>query len=311
MKKAEFDFVWLFAIIAGAAILVLAIYGATKATDSLRYQQETQLTKSLAVVLGPLQSGYADSKTNKISFKQDTRIDNYCANDGFGENVLSTRTKSTMGTEWTKQTGEITIKNLYIFSSSQEGKNFEILSKPFNFPFKIGDILIINSEQFCSPKIPEEIKTDIKNLGLTNWQIENCSKDIVKTICFGTTTCDINVYGTCSSMDCDSKYDEGYVEKDGKRLYYAGNLMYGAIFSEKDLYDCNVQRLIYRATQISDILSDKAKLMDSRGCPTSLQADLEFWASTLNKSTASSIVDKNKLAQALDKQESMERCKLW
>lgn len=310
MKKAEIDFVWIFAIIAGAAILVLAIYGATKAADSLKYQQETEQTKSLAVVLGPLQAGYADSKTNKIYFKQDTRIDNYCTSEEFGTNVLSTRTKSSIGDKWSAQTGEITVKNQYIFSSSQEGKNFEILSQPFNFPFKVADILIMNAEKVCSQKLPSELKDEIKNLNLINWEIENCSEES-KTVCFGTSNCDINVLGTCSTMDCDSKYDEGYVEKEGKRLYFVGNLLYAAIFSDKDLYDCNVQRLIYRTQQVSEILSEKARLMDSRGCPTALQADLSFWSSTLNKTNSNSIVDKNKIAIALEKQESNERCKLW
>jgi hypothetical protein len=310
MKKGEFDFVWLFAILAGAAILVLAIYGATKATDSMKYQQETQLTKSLAVILGPLQSGYADSKTNKISFGQETRIDNYCNDEGFGSNVLSTRTKSSIGNTWTTQTGEIAVNNLFIFSSSQQGKKFDILSKPFNYPFKVGEILIINSEKLCVKKMPIELEQDLENLAMASLEIVNCSEES-KTICFGNSGCDINVYGTCSTMDCDSKYDEGYVEKNGERIYFVGNLLYAAIFSDKDLYDCNVQRLLYRASQLSQILSEKASLMDSRGCSTSLKADLSFWASTLNKSSVSSLDDNNKIARGLQKQASTERCKLW
>jgi hypothetical protein len=306
-KKAEFDFVWLFAIIAGAAILILAVYGATKGADTLRYQQETQLAKSLAVVLGPLQAGLSDSSTNQISFKQDTRITNDCSEIGFGSNQMTTATKSGIGKEWTTQRGEITINNLYIFSSNQEGKRFEILSKPFNYPFKVADLLFISSEKYCLQKAPKDLEKEMLNLA--NFQSENCTEDM-KTICFGTSGCDIDIYGTCSAS-CDTKYDEGYVEKGGDRFYFVGSLMYGAIFTEKEVYDCNVKRLIYRATQVSEILADKAKLMDSKGCSTAMQSDLVYWASVLNKTVPDSIVDKNDIAKSINEKASNERCKSW
>lgn len=308
-KKADFDFVWLFAILAGAAILMLSIYGATRGADTLRYQQETQQARSLSVVLGPLQAGFADSKTNVISFKQDTRITNFCSEEGFGTNKLSTATKSNIGDKWSQQGGETTIKNQYIFSSFQEGKNFEVFSKPFNYPFKVGDVLFMSAEKYCIPKVPTELESEIKGLGLSNWQLGNCTEDI-PTICFGSPTCDINVIGTCSA-NCKTKYDEGYVQKDGDRFYYVGSLMYGAIFSEKELYDCNVNRLIYKAKQISEILSDTAKLMDSRGCSTNMQSELTVWAKTLNTTVPDSIVEKNDIAKAIEKQHSDERCRTW
>ena len=308
-KRAEFDFVWLFAIIAGAAILVLAIYGATKGADTLRYQQETQLAKSLSVVLGPLQAGFADSRTNVISFKQDTRLTNDCSEGDFGSNKMSTATKSGIGQEWSQQGGETTIRNLYIFSSAQEGKNFEVFSKPFSYPFKVGDLLFISSDKYCLKNVPKDLESDIKGLGLSNWYLGNCTDDM-KTICFGNSGCDINIFGTCS-VDCDTKYDEGYLEKEGERFYFVGSLMYGAIFAEKDLYDCNVNRLIYRATQISEILADDTSLMDSRGCSTAMQPELVYWASVLNKTNPDLIVDKNDIAKSLQNKESSARCKPW
>ncbi len=308
-KKAEFDFVWLFAILAGAAILVLAIYGATKGASTLKYQQETQLAKSLAVVLGPLQAGFADSKTNMISFKQDTRITNSCSDIEFGTNMISTATKSGIGEPWSQQGGEIIIKNQYIFSSTQEGKKFDVFSKPFNYPFKVGDLLFISSDKYCIEKVPKELESEIKSIGLSNWYTENCTEDM-KTICFGSLTCDINVVGTCSA-GCDTKYDEGYVQKDNERLYYVGSLMYGAIFADKELYDCNVNRLIYRATQISEILAEDAKIMDSRGCPTNMQPEFVFWASTLNKTVPDSIVEKNDIAKSIAIKHSSISCKSW
>jgi hypothetical protein len=306
-KKADFDFVWLFAILAGAAILILAIYGATKGADTLKYQSDTQLAKSLSVVLGPLQAGFSDSLTNTVSFQQETKIINYCSDSAFGSNELSISTKD--GKDWTPQSGEIKIRNQYVFSSETSGKRFEVLSRPFNFPFKVGDLLFINSGAYCIEKLPKELEKEIKSLNLNNFQIENCSENI-PTICFGSGSCDINVYGTCA-VDCKTKYDEGYVEKVGEKLYFVGSLMYGAIFSDKEVYECNVKRLIFRAKTLSEILAEKASLMDSRGCSTNIQPELIFWASTLNKTNLTNIIDKNDFAKSLEEKQKSERCKSW
>jgi len=66
-KRGQFNFVWLFAIIAGGAILVLAIYGATKAGDSQRFQTDTEIAKELAILTDPLQVGFAEGSFGKIT----------------------------------------------------------------------------------------------------------------------------------------------------------------------------------------------------------------------------------------------------
>lgn len=308
-KKGEFSFVWLFAILAGAAILMLAIYGATKSTSTMRYAQEAELTKSFSVILGPLGAGFSDSKKSTVAFKQDTRIENYCSDIKFGENTLSLSTKSSTGETWTENGAETSIKHQYVFSSFQENKKFDVFSKPFDYPFEVADLIFISSEDFCLKNVPTDIEKQISSLQLSRWKTENCTGEET-TICFQSSMCDINIYGTCTS-DCKSKYDEGYVEKEGERLYFVGSLLYGAILSEKELYDCNINRLMYRTAQIAAVLADKTSLMDLRGCSTNLAGELGFWSSIVSSMSPSEVVSKNQVAKQIQEKADKERCKSW
>ena len=118
-KKAQFNFVWLFAIIAGGAILVLAIYGATKVGDIQRFQTDTEVAKSLAIITDPLQVGFAESSFGKISFRQETRINNICVDGNFGRHKISATTRSNIGEEWNPPGAQVPIHNKYIFSSGR------------------------------------------------------------------------------------------------------------------------------------------------------------------------------------------------
>ena len=96
-KKAQFNFVWLFAIIAGATILVLAVYGAMKAGDTMRFQTDSEIAKSISIISDPLQAGFSEGSFGKILFKQETRINNFCFDGGFGTHSISVSTKSDIG----------------------------------------------------------------------------------------------------------------------------------------------------------------------------------------------------------------------
>jgi len=311
-KKGEFNFVWLFALIAGSAILLLAIYGATKGVTQENYGHSVELAKAFSVVLGSSGAGASDlNKIPSIKLRNKIRLQNTCSDVGFGENSLSVGVRSANDGAWQKQGGEIDITSQYIFSSNQESKQFEVFSMPFKFPFKVADVIFLtsSSESFCFKNAPKEIERVIRSFQLPNWKLKDCSGN-EKTICFQNSRCDINIYGTCT-IDCKSKFDEGYVEKDGERLYFIGGLMYGAILSEKELYDCNINRLLYRAAVLSDVLSKKASLMDSRGCPTSIQGELSSWSNNLKEMKPSDLNYKNILAKNIEKIAKGGRCKVW
>lgn len=56
-KGMEFSFVWLFAILAGTAILFLAIYGAISVGKGMSNSQNTLVAKELTVISDSLQAG--------------------------------------------------------------------------------------------------------------------------------------------------------------------------------------------------------------------------------------------------------------
>ena len=91
----------------------------------------------------------------------------------------------------------------------------------------------------------------------------NCSQNSVK-VCFESASdCDIEVEGLCDDYRCDSEYDYGYVVKNNIRLYYVGDLLYGAIFSSPEIYECNVKRLMKRLIQQALIYKDEIFLISS------------------------------------------------
>jgi len=299
-KKGDFDFEWLFAIVAGAIILMLAIYGVSKIGDAQRYTTDSGVAKQLTILTDPLQAGFADGSYGKVIFNQESRINNKCDNVGFGTNSISISTRSSVGEEW-KRPGAATSTAKYIFSSNlQQGKEFYVFSKSFNMPFKVADLLFVNSKKYCFVTSSETsaIENELNGLNMGNIEVgsrNNCSDDSIK-VCFNS-RCNISIYGNCDSSGCNSVFDEGYVEKDGKRFNYVGSLMYAAIFSDYDIYNCNVKRLIYRTANIAKVYAKKADLMNSRDCNTNLQSDMEFLASVINSSDLDSV---NSIAKGIE-----------
>jgi hypothetical protein len=311
-KKGEFEFVWIFAIIVGGAILFLAIYGAVKFGDSAQYRTNTEIARQLATLTDPMQAGFADGRFGKIEFREETQIRNYCFDDGLGKNEIAVATKPKTGQkDWTLSGGRISLYNKYIFSEEiNQADTFYIFSKPFEFPYKINDLIFLTTKDYCFLGAPYEIVNEVISLKMPNIIIDNCTSSAIR-VCFGTgTNCDIKVYGACSS-DCDSKYDYGTVEKKGQTLRYVGSLIYGAIFSEKQIYECNVQRLISRDREIASILSSKAERMNARDCNVDLSNSIIYWEQMLANVTASEIISLYPASKELNRNNDIKQCNLW
>ena len=134
-NMGQFNFVWLFAIVAGGAILFLAIYGALQFGDTLRYGSDTKAAKSIAILTDPLQAGFAEGSFGKILFRQEARVNNICFDGEFGKNDISVSQRSDVGAEWNLAGGATSVYNKYIFSSEKSsGFDYYVFSKPFNFP---------------------------------------------------------------------------------------------------------------------------------------------------------------------------------
>jgi hypothetical protein len=314
MKRGQFNFVWIFAILAGGSILALAIWGALQTGDVLRYRGDTQTGMSIAILLDPMQAGFSDSNTpGPISFKKETRIRNVCfsGDDNFGKNDISISSRNGLNDEWSASGGANSVYNKYIFSEEYgQGFDFYVFSLSYLFPYKVSDLIFLTADEYCFVNVPSKIEDEILDLNLENFFVDNCS-DSMKKVCFaGGNDCDMIVYGSCSG-NCDTMYDYGVVEKDGDELKYYGNLMWGAIFSEKRLYDCNVERLMYRNGRIADVFSGKADFMNARNCNTDLKSDLVAWRSMVSNSTSDDLVRLAGYANDFERKNSAERCGLW
>lgn len=314
IKKGEFSFVWIFAILAGGSILVLAIYGAVQTGDSLRYKSDTEIGKSISILTDPLQAGFADSSYGKIVFQQETRLNNICFDGEFGKNDISIATRSGVGEDWNLAGGATSVHNKYIFSKEKnEGFDYYVFSKPFNFPYKVSDLIFLMDGDYCFLGAPDEIIEEVGRLGIDNiiFGAENCSSGAEK-VCFGSNegSCDSIVYGSCSG-NCDSVYDEGVVSKSGAELRYIGNLMWGAIFSDNAVYECNVKRLMFRTAWIAEVFSEKADYMNARDCGTGLKGEMITWRSMVSESGSEDLMRLRKLGDDLEKENDREVCGLW
>src|SRR5947207_1850093 len=93
MKKRgdlQISFAWLFAIIVGAFILVLTIYGLTKITKTGGTETSVEAGKEISVLLNPLETSFEEATSTKISMPIQTRINNKCDNSGeFGTQGIS------------------------------------------------------------------------------------------------------------------------------------------------------------------------------------------------------------------------------
>lgn len=312
MKKAQFNFVWLFAIIAGSAILFLAIFGAVRTGDSARFQIDTEVAKSISVLTDPLQAGFSEGSFGRITFRQETMINNICFSENFGKNDISVATKSTVGEEWNLAGGATSIHNKYIFSSEKNfGKDYYVFSKPFKFPYKVADLTFLTSDNYCFFNTPEEVADKITGLNMPNIKVENCTFADAVSVCFGGgNDCDVIVYGSCT-LGCDSPYDEGTVMKGPSDMKYVGDLMFAAIFSDKLIYDCNVKRLMYRTGKIGEELISKANLMDARNCNTNMELDLAGWSKLVINATSNDLMSLRTISDSIERRNNRELCGLW
>ncbi len=308
-KRAQFNFVWIFALVIGGAILFLAVYGALKTGDNQRYETDTKIAKSLSFLIDPLQAGFSEGSFGTINFKEETRINNFCFDEDLGSNKISVSTRSNIGEEWNIPGIETRIHNKYIFSSERDsGKTYYVFSKPFDFPYKISDLIFITSKKYCFINAPDEILGEISIV--QNIFSEDCSDEDLINVCFDSgSDCDITVVGSCSSSECDSLYDSGLVSKTGSQLKYVGSLLYAAIYSSEDIYECNVNRLLHRTGKIAENFVLKADLMNSRNCNTNLQIAISSWGQSTINATVDNLFSLDPIS--ISKRNEREVCGLW
>jgi len=307
-KKAflQISFAWLFAIIIGAVILFLAIYLSTKLIRTEQTSIGAQTGKEIGILLNPLETSFETGKTTSLSLPVETRIYNKCNTNGvFGKQIIQISQKSF--NKWTETDIDISFPNKYIFSEAySEGKKFYIFSKPFDFPFKVADLIYITPvlEKYCFINAPDDIEKEIKDLKQENLLVENCANSENIQICFNNNACDINV-----------KYNgvENSVKKDGKTMYFEGYaLMYAAIFASREIYECQLKRLMQRVENLALLYRDKASFISGTGCHSNLNPLLLRLSNNagdlINSEELSSI---NNIVEDIKEKNDLAECALW
>ncbi|MBW6442440.1 hypothetical protein K0A97_01495 [Patescibacteria group bacterium] len=312
-KGIEISFSWLFAIIVGAFIIFLAIYGSIRVLNMGRELTSAETSAEIGVLLNPLETGFESGRVTLLKMPKETRIQNRCESEGsFGRQGIVVSQKS-FG-EWAKADIDVGFFNKYLFSDyNLEGKEFYIFSKPFEFPFKVSDIVYITSseDKYCfieSTSFPDRIKEELNDLNQGNIYIgrENCPEGSIN-VCF-------NSYNP--SMNCDIKVDYGgkTVEKDNELMYFiTDSLMYGAIFSEPLIYECQIKRLMKRAEKLSGLYQNKLNRLIQEGC--FINFELSSFSSMLSNIESSeeligAFIESERINEG-NRRSIGSRCELW
>jgi len=271
-KGFEMNFAWIFAIIAGIAILFLAIYATSQFIKTRRYEIDAQTSAKLAILLDPLETSLEAGKRSLISFSDETRIYNDRCRDygNFGSQEIGVSISPGIGEKWQNPAYVEPIHNKYIFSQDiEQSKEFYVFTKPFKMPFKVSDLIFFSGTEYCFVDAPDDIEDELRGLGIRNVNFTNnkqeCGEEDEK-VCFSNYVgCDISVY---------DNFDSGYVKKGNKNMYYTGPLIYGAIFSSPEAYECNIKRLMLRLINLCLIYKDKIEILEKKECGSLLDGPL-------------------------------------
>ena len=299
----EFQFAWLFGLVVGMIILILAIYAVTRIIQTEELAIDAQTAKEIGVLLNPLETGFESAKTTTLILPKEARIFNGCSNESyFGRQTIRISQRSF--NKWTNTDIDVGFSNKYIFSENfTEGKRFLIFSKPFDFPFKISDVIYITSsnKKYCFESPGDEILDELSNLGQENIFTENCPEESIKV---------------CFSGNCEIKVDlsSRYVEKYSEKMYFPDNsMMYAAIFSSPEVYECQIQRLMKRGGSLASLYAEKTDTVSARGCNSDLKNELMILSSRLNNTKQSVNVNTALINDVENLQEKNKnaKCKLW
>ena len=299
----QISFAWLFAIVVGAMILFFAIYASVKLINTEGTVSSAKTGKEIAVLLNPLETSFGEETTTPLSIAVESRIGNNCQVSGdFGEQEIIV-TQKTRG-EWQRAVTGPIVYNKYIFSNkSVQGKNFYLFSKPFEFPFKVADLIFLTSSEdnYCFLNSSREIKEELTNLGQGNLFTENCPAKSIK-VCFK------------SGENCNIMVNENFksVEKNGKTLYFETDaLMFGAIFSDPVIYECQVQRLMKRMEELAVIYNEKETIISTKGCYVDEVNLFPLTAAVSSYRDSLDLAGISNFADDVENENKRASCELW
>ncbi len=299
-KKGTVEFSWIFALIVGGSILFLAFFFVGQQFFQQKQLAQIQTTQTIDVLLTPFSSSgnIANAQEGVIKLQKDSDLNLYCEKaDNFNSlgyeslEIIPLDTKKTLTSSGTNNAiSEKKIYDKYIFGEDFTTKEILTFSKPFNAPWRIADMVYIfpyeNTYCFYGNLMPLRIKKELISLDnssslkhflfeVNNGEEENdytikTDTKCTKNICFNhpsDITCDITIIPDSASSD----YLLGKIEKGNginteTTNYYSDALLYASIFSDKEIYECNVQRIFSRALIQIEIYNAKNLKLQQKQC---------------------------------------------
>lgn len=309
LKRGQMEFAWIFAVIVGALILFLAFYFVGTNLLSQKQQQATVQAQSLDILLNPFtQFGNIGATTaNIIDLQQKSTIQFECEKiqgQGIGTNTI---------TMMAKESVPRVVYDKYIFTASAlEARKLQGISMPFNMPWRVADIIILwpYDKTYCFVSAPSSVKDKLGNETSTGL---NISSLYFKT---SSASCPENSTTVCFTGGCDIlvNMQQGSTRKQSETVYFTGeSLMYASIFSDKQIYECNVQRLASRLYSEASVYDERARALSSKGCTASYNLAALKQAATKVSSSASkeNLQTLLQASQVIQNQNNVGDCSLY
>jgi hypothetical protein len=297
-KKGTVEFSWIFALIVGGSILFLAFFFVGQQFFQQKQLAQIQTTQTIDVLLTPFSSSgnIANAQEGVIKLQKNSDLNLYCEKaDNFNPlgyeslEIIPLDTKKTLTSSGTNNAvSEKKIYDKYIFGEDFTTKEILTFSKPFNAPWRIADMVYIfpyeNNYCFYGTSMPSRIKKELISLdnssSLKHFLFDNEDEEndyaikadtkCAKNICFNHQsgiTCDITIIPDNTSPD----YLLGEIKKENginteTTNYYSDALLYASIFSDKETYECNIQRIFSRAQIQIEIYNAKNLKLQQKQC---------------------------------------------
>lgn len=316
-KGIELSFGWIFSIIVGGAILFLALYAVSQLSDTERRVQQTLSAQELVTRLTEVTTSLEKtSLPGNLTFATPTRITPRCVLQGSGVQEVLVAYRSGIGEPWQENGIPARSSSLYLFSATPtEGRTFSMIVKPLLLPFKVGDSISLWSGNYCFVQPSGAVAEDLgllENAGnpiKSVNRVAECPKNST-SVCFAAAG---NIAG--SKNDCAIIVDviARTVEKQRRVVSYIDPLIYAAIFSEPELYECNVQRILRQAAFMARVYEEKSVYIASRSqnaCSSALQPELHAYAALAQNGSSRTLDALWKSAIVLDTR-NPDACPLW
>ena len=261
-KKGIMLMNWILIFLVGAVIIVFAVVFVGKISKVEQHKQNVVSEEYLDLLFNPFSSvgGTTEGYGKSMDLPYEINVNFSCVNGEERLFVGSNRGKK--------------LEN-FVYASNLKTKKLSVFTKSFKLPFRVADLIYAfdSSQEFClvysnsdseSYVLAKSIKEDIEsNLGEVRIDLcdsLNCCYNLnnPKIISLNpSVSADVNIIG--QGIGEKFAYGKVYFKNEpGESNFIGTSLIEAAIFSSKDIYDCNFVRLMKRVSDVSKIYEKKA-----------------------------------------------------